>query len=163
MRYFLVAIGLICWLCSKSVPATAQASVFGHRAKPNEVTSKGKPVLYYLSGAGDFGGMTKAVVLTKSYGYMIVNEGKDRQPQPLFILASAKNKRVENYTSLSDFRKAVLRLPKETQLYRYDRCTDTASRGLPASIERQIRQVCRQGSIRLPNRDQRFLTCICSP
>jgi hypothetical protein len=141
--------------------AAIKETHFGHRAKPNERTPKGQVILYHLSGSGDFGGAD--VVLQTQYGFLVVNEGDEKRPQTLFLLARAKPKRVETYTSLRDFQQALSRLPKGAKLHRYDRCTDTAARGLPEEIWRQIRQTCRQSRVRLMKFDEPILTCICGP
>ncbi len=144
----------------KIVATSLQNDVLGFRAKPGEVTAHGKPVLYWFNAAE---GGSVPVALKTSNGFLVINENEasNKSPKSLYILASDHAK-VLVFSNLKSFTRALLNLPYGTKLYRYDRCTNTASAGLPATIWLQIRRACRKADLHIMNQNHPILTCICS-
>jgi hypothetical protein len=130
----------------------------GHRVKPGQRARDGKHLLLYQYENCVEGG---EVALKTDYGIFVLNEREPdaKHPQPLFILADRRKQRVQQFTSITEFIHTLASLPRGTKLYEYDHCTDTASRGLPASTWPRIRRACRKAHVRIMNEIIR--TCIC--
>lgn len=143
-----------------TIATTPTAWSIGSRSKPGEVTGHGHLVMYWFAASE---GGDVPVPLKTEFGFLVINENAETNlgAKPLFILAS-KRKKVQTYSSLKDFTNALKQLPRGARLYRYDKCTATASFGLEKSTWPRIQRAFRKAHIRVVNQDNPFLKCTCS-
>ncbi len=73
-------------------------------------------------------------VLHEDYGVMLVNQGSEEAPVPLYILATQKTKEVITTHDFEEFEKRLLQIPKGAALGHYGTCSVPRTWGLPDSM-----------------------------
>ncbi len=119
-------------------------------------TNNGNLLLYILSAPKTDN--PRIMELDKDYGFIIVNLGNEKNPRPLFRLASRKENVIQDFNTFDDFKSALGKLPKGITLYHYDKCLVPLSFGIQVDWD-ELKKTCEHFEIKLSDTPSR--TCVC--
>lgn len=78
-------------------------------------------------------------VLREDYGVLLLNEGGEVAPKPLYILAFQKTKEIFRSHDLEEFKAELAKVPKGAVVGRFETCTMPRSWGLPEEQRKTFR------------------------
>ena len=73
-------------------------------------------------------------VLYEDYGVMLINEGGEGAPSPLYILAVQKTKEVITTNDFDKFKKHLSQIPNDVAIGKYGTCSLPSTWGLPDQL-----------------------------
>jgi hypothetical protein len=122
--------------------------------QPGSLTPSGTLVIHVFQQAKT--GRPIVAEVKNAYGYMVINTGKSSGA--LYRLASNELKRIEEFTDFEDFKRALAKIPRGSELVRYDKCLAPTHYGLSFDWS-AFENFCAGLGLRLANEDN--VTCTC--
>jgi hypothetical protein len=142
---------------TRTTEAFRTNSVEDATIRQGERGQDGGLIIHVLEGPR---GLRFPVRVYDDYGFMVHNVGDENHPQARFELALNQQSRVETYSTMQEFQKALSALPKGSTLYLYDKCAASTAWGLDiAKLIDDINSFCAGRGITVTNAE--FATCTC--
>ncbi len=99
------------------------------------------------------------VVLKREYGIMVFNEGTALKPIGRYELSSQNENSIQIFNSFNELKTALSKLPKNSKIDLYDKCTVPTFYGLINFQEEELIKYCKDSGLNISG--QRFITCTC--
>jgi len=90
--------------------------------KVGDRAPSGNLIIHIFGDWSDKSDPSILVELTTDYGFMVFNDGNEKQPIPRFELATRASATVQNFSTLEAFEVALAKLPKGSVLQIYRKC-----------------------------------------
>lgn len=130
---------------------------YSHAIEKGNLNEEGKLIIHVFSRLKSDEPIP--VILRNDYGIMIFNEGDESNPIARYELSDQKARSIEMFRTYDELKTALSKIPKNSKIDIYDKCTVPTFYGLNNFSEKDLINYCR--SLGLIISDRRFITCTC--